>query len=135
MTRENLLPAWGILFIICAGLGFIPDSSVSVQALKTLFALAFFVPPGLLLYRAARENDQKDLLLIRRISAASLGLTLLLIIITILNAIRQDAFTAFLNVVLTIVSVPMLACHWWALSLFLWACLLVGSFRKTEKKR
>lgn len=135
MTKENLFPAWGILYIICAGLSFIPDSSVSIQALKTIFSIAFFVPPMLLLYRASRENDRKDLLLLRRISAASLGLTLLLIIITILNALRQDAFTVLLNILLTLVSMPMLVCRWWALSLFLWACLLVGSFRKPEKKK
>lgn len=130
MKKNSLLAAWGILFIICAGLGFIPSAQGAVRIFLTMVSLLFFVPPFLLLLEARKNHDKECLKLLRLFSALSLGLTVLLMIGNILAAVRSENLGIFLHVLLTIVSAPMMASNLWALSLFLWACLLFGSLPK-----
>lgn len=127
MKRKNLFALWGGFFIVCAGLGFIPNPSGILQAILTLCALGFFVPGGLLLYLAKREKDAHTLALIRNLSAASLVLTLGLLVLNFLTALKSAALGNVLHWILVIVSSPMVCSGYWALSLFLWACLLVAS--------
>ena len=51
-----LFALWGGLFILCAGLGFIPGFSRNVsagaQAVLTVLSVAFFAPPACLIYAA-----------------------------------------------------------------------------------
>ena len=48
MKKSFLLALWGGMFILCAGLGFVPDPTGAWRVLLTLLAVAFFVPPALL---------------------------------------------------------------------------------------
>ena len=133
MKRNLLYTLWGGLFILCAGLGFIPEPEGRLGLLLTLCALFFFLPPAFLLYQAQKQQDKETILLIRNLSALSLGLTLLLLILNFFTAFASEVLGRILHSVLVIVSSPMLCSGHWAMSLFLWACLLTVS-RKMLKR-
>lgn len=134
MKKSSLLALWGILYIICAGLGFIPEPEGGVRVLLLVISLLFFLPPAMVLRDAIRRGDKKTVRLIRLLSAASLGITLLLIILSILTAASGDAVGSVLNVLLVVLSAPMFCSNYWALSLFLWAALLTASFTAKKKE-
>ena len=121
MNRKFLYTAWAVLFILCAAFGFVPERSGAVQALLTVLSLVFFLPPAALLYKAAGKTRK----IVGLLSAASLGATLVVLVLNIALAARSTAVGDFLHGVLTVVSAPMLCCGAWALSLFLWASLLI----------
>ena len=95
----------------------------------TGLSLLFFLPPALLLWQAGQAGDLHTLRLIRNLSALSLALTLALLIGNFLVAFSSETLGQILHYVLIIVSCPMICSGHWALSLFLWACLLVASLR------
>lgn len=134
MKKSSLLALWGILYIICAGLGFIPEPEGGVRVLLLVISLLFFLPPAMVLRDAIRRGDKKTVRLIRLLSAASLGITLLLIILSILTAASGEALGSMLNVLLVVLSAPMFCSNYWALSLFLWAALLTASFTAKKKE-
>ena len=134
MSNKSLYSLWGVLFIICAALGFIPVPSGAVQAVFTLLSVLFFLPPVVLLYRAGKAGDRSAALLIRNLSLASLGLTLLVLILSVVSAIQSEFLGNFLHGILVIISTPMICSGYWVLSLFLWACLLVYSLQILRKK-
>ena len=133
MKKNVLFVLWGSLFSLCAGLGFIPEPAGTVRALLTALALSCFLPPALMLSRAARQRDTAILKLIRNLSALSLGLTLVLLILNFFTAFAPEALGMVLYYILVIVSSPMICSGHWALSLFLWACLLMASLRQLRK--
>lgn len=125
MGKTTLHTLWAAFYILCACLGFIQERSPSLQALLSCIALLFFLPPAVLLYQAGRKKDKKELTLLRNLSAASLGLTLLGLVLAIATAPRATA--EFFNLVLALVSAPMYCGNIWALSILLWACLFLAS--------
>ena len=133
MSKKLLFALWGGLFILCAGLGFIPGFSQNVsagaQAVLTVLAVAFFAPSACLIYGAKKEKDARTLKLVRGISLLSLGLTLLALVLNVLSAMG----TVTMGNVLFVVSSPMVCSGYWALSLFLWACLLIVSHSLLRK--
>ncbi len=129
MNKKLLYALWACLFIVCAGLGFIPEPEGTLQAVLTAASLLFFLPPAVLLYR----GDVSDAKLIRNFAALSLGLTLILLILNFLTALRSEFLGQVLHYTLVIVSSPMVCSGHWALSLFLWACLLMGSRKKCKR--
>ena len=126
MSKRALFTLWGLLFILCAGLGFLPMSVWWMTGLSLLF----FVPPAVLLVRARREKDRHTRLLVRNLSALSLGLTVVLLLLSFFTALSSETLGTAVHVILTVVSTPMITGGHWALSLFLWACLLMGSLKK-----
>ena len=133
MNSKMLYALWGGLFSLCAGLGFIPEPEGMVRTFLTALSLVCFVPPALLIYRAARQGDAATVTLIRNLSALSLGLTLLLLILNFFTAFASEALGRLLHSILVIVSSPMFCSGYWILSLFLWACLLTASLRQLRK--
>ena len=137
MSKKMLLALWGGLFILCAGLGFIPgfsrNVSVGAQAVLTVLSVAFFAPPACLIYAAKKEKDVHTLKLVRGISLLSLGLTLLALVLNVLSAMGTVTMGNALFGVLIVVSSPMVCSGYWALSLFLWACLLMVSHSLVKK--
>lgn len=133
MKKNVLCALWGGMFILCAGLGFIPNPQGAVKGLLTAIAVCFFVPPALLLYQSNQEKDTHALQLIRNLSLLSLGFSLAGILLNILSATGSEALGNVLYSVLIIVSSPMICCGNWALSLFLWACLLMESLTLLKK--
>ena len=135
MNQKFLFTLWGGLFSVCAAMGFIPDPAGVGRILLTLLSIAFFVPPALALYQAIQAGDQPVLRLIRNLSALSLCLTLVLLVLNFLSALRSETLGDILYNILTIVSSPMVCSGCWVLSLFLWACLLMVSLKGLRKKK
>ena len=127
MKNRFLFALWGALFILCAGLGFIPEPSGVVKGLLTGLSILFFLPPAMLVWRGRREKDRTSLLLVRNLSIASLSLSVVLIIANFLTAFRSELLGDILHGVLVVVSSPMICSGHWAMSLFFWACLLIAS--------
>ena len=125
MNKKYLFILWGVLFVLCAGLGFLPETSGWTTAASVLF----FLPPALLLYK----GDRNTVLLVRNLSALSLGVTLVTLILNFVLAVSSETLGNILHYVLTIVSAPMMCSGYWVLSLFLWACLLMVSLKRLKK--
>ena len=121
MRKKWLLRIWGLLFVLCSGLGFLPEPQGAAEALLKLASLCFFIPPFLLLRRAKPDQDRDTVLLIRNLSA----LSLVLLAANFLSVLADRRLGDLLYCMLVIVSSPMICSGFWALSLFLWACLLV----------
>ena len=130
MKKSTLLLIWGILYIICAGLGFIPEPQGIVRAMLFLVSLLFFLPPAVLLYRGKTQGDRDAVRLVRWLSAASLGLTLICLCGNILAALGGDELGDIMHILLGLVSAPMFCSNFWVVPLFLWAVLLITSFKK-----
>lgn len=133
MISKLLFALWGILFSLCAGLGFIPEPQGLMASVLTVLSLLSFLPPCLLLYLAVRNGNRRDILLIRNLSALSLGLTLAALIANFLTAFSSEAVGQIFYHILIIVSSPMVCSGHWAMSLFLWACLLTVSLRQGKR--
>ena len=134
MNKHGLFALWGALFALCATLGFLVPQSNALQILMTLLSVAFFVPPALLLRRSARDGDQNTIALIRNLSLASLVLTALLITANFFSALGSALVGNILNSLLIIISTPMVCSGYWALSLFLWACLMITAAKLLKQK-
>ena len=134
MKKSALFAAWGGMFILCAGLGFIPGPEGALRGLLTAAALVFFLPPALILWQANNKKDWAAVRLVRNLSLLSLGLTALLIVLNIACAMASPLVGSLLNSLLTVISSPMICWGNWALSLFCWACLMVVSFSLLRKK-
>ena len=127
MKKKSLFALWGGLFLVCGGLGFVPEPAGVVRWLLTVLSILFFLPPAVLVYQGRKTGDAHLLALIRNLSALSLGLTALLLILNFLTAFRSEVLGNILHAVLVVVSSPMICSGYWVLSLFLWACLLTAS--------
>lgn len=129
MKNRFLYALWGALFILCAGLGFIPESDGGLKFLRTGLSILFFLPPALLIWKARQERNRAALLLVRNLSIASLSLSVALIIANFLTVFRSQLLGDILHGILVVVSSPMICGGHWAMSLFLWACLLIASLK------
>ena len=129
MKSQFLYALWGTLFILCAGLGFIPEPAGVLRVLLTGLSILFFLPPAVLVWKGRREKDRMALSLVRNLSIASLSLSVLLIIANFLTVFRSELLGDILHGVLVVVSSPMICSGHWAMSLFFWACLLISSAR------
>lgn len=133
MKNRILYAAWGGLFLICAGLGFLSEPAGWVRGILTAVSLLFFLPPALLLREADIRKNRRTAALIGYLASLSLGLTLILLTLNILSAFWSEQVGMFLHGLLTVVSAPMMASGYWVLSLFLWACLLISSLAIRKK--
>ena len=135
MTKRNLYIAWGALYVICAGLGFIPAPQGGDFWFLLILSLIFFIPPTILTYQAVKSGDLKELKRIRAICLISLGLTVMMLGLNFLSV----GFTAmggkFVYWLLILVSSPMVCGQIWVISLFLWGCLLSASWQEIFKRR
>lgn len=127
MSRKTVYILWGALFALCAGLGFVTEPRGVLRWLLTALSVVFFLPPAYLLVTARRQGDRDTCCLIRNLAALSLALTLLTLIANVMFAVGSQRLGLFLHGVLVVVSSPMICSGYWALSLFLWACILIGA--------
>ena len=130
MNTKWLWALWAVLFSLCAGLGFIPEPEGVLNIVMILLSVVFFLPPCLLL----RSADRSAAKLIRNLSAMSLALTLVLLILSFVTAFSSEILGQVLHYVLVIVSSPMICSGHWAMSLFLWACLLIASRKQKNQE-
>ena len=125
MNRNFLFLLWGLFFILCAGLGFLPE----VSGWMTALSLLFFLPPALLL----AKQERNTVLLVRNLAILSLSVTLVVLILNFVLAVSSETLGNILHSILAIVSAPMLCSGYWVLSLFCWACLLMASLKLLKK--
>ena len=123
MSNKHLYGIWGILYILCAVMGFIPEPEESYSGFMTFLSVLFFVPGFALLYRGEKKT-------VRILSIVSLSATALCIILNVFSVGMSTDMGDFLYSLLALVSVPMYCSRFWLVSLFLWACLLMGSIMK-----
>ena len=133
MKKKILYGSWICLYILCAGLGHIAQPEGAQALALTILGVLFFVPGFLLLADARRSADAKQLLQLRWISGLSLGLTLAAVLLNIVSALGSDVLGSVMYEILIFVSVPMICCRYWALSLFLWACILLAALPGKKK--
>ena len=135
MKKSYLFALWGGLFVLCAALGFIPSPGAALKILLTLLSVAFFIPGALLLRYAALNKDRNTATLVRNLAAASLVLTLVLLIGNFFSVLGSARLGSILHTLLIIVSSPMICSQYWVLSLFLWACLMIWSLQILKQKK
>ena len=133
MKKIGLYTLWAALYIICVALGTITGAEGIQKAALSCMALVFFVPGIWLLVDAKREKDRKEQMRIFLISAVSLGLTVLFLLLNFASIFFSEEVGAVLHDMLNLVSAPMYCAQSWVLSLFLWACLLVAAMPRKKK--
>lgn len=135
MNTTAYYALWAGLFLLCAGLGFIPEPQGFGKFCLVLLSIGFFIPPALLLRHAEKKNDPLNIRLVRNLAFTSLILTLVLIIANFMSILAPEAVGNILYTLLVIVSAPMVCAQYWILSLFGWACLMfwAGSLLKSKK--
>lgn len=130
MTVSLLYALWGGLYVLCAGLGFIPAAAGFGKAILVLLSLCFFAPGFLIL----RKGKKKDFRRVRNLSILSLSVTLVLIVANVLSVLASQTVGAVLNALLILCSAPMFCGQYWVLSLFLWACLMLAGIQRLRGK-
>ena len=133
MKNRNLYIAWGVLYIFCTALSFVPSREGLYFALRMGLALGFFLPPAMLLYRSVKRSDKKTVQLIRALSILSLAATLVAMVLNLMTVGATAAAGRLMYWVLVIVSTPMICMEIRGISLFLWACLLFVSLKHLKK--
>lgn len=128
MKRSSLYAVWGILYIICTGLGFIPEPEKSVRIFLLVIAVLFFVPPGVLMWDALQHGNRKEIRHLGLLAALSLGATAVMLVVSILTAFQAAWVGTVCHVLLVLVSTPMFCSNYWVVSLFLWAVLLLTAW-------
>ena len=135
MVKKSLSIAWGIMFALCAGLGFFSNPAGVARAAMIALAVLTFVPPGVLIFLSWKTRAMDTLRLIRNLSAASLGCTLAVLVVSFLTAMEAEWVGNALHAALTIISSPMICGQIWILSLLLWAGLMWTCILLLKKKK
>lgn len=130
MSYTVLYSIWGVLFALTAALGFIPSPEGAVFYLTRSLTVLFFVPGWLILRKAKREDAPFHRKTVRNLCLASLGTTVVVLVLNLMSAGWPESVGNALHAALTIVSAPMLCGSAYVLSLFLWGCLLMGAIHK-----
>lgn len=134
MKEKILYAVWGCLYILCVGLGFINGAEGFGKFVLVLISVLFFVPGAMILYEGVKAKNKKTLVRVRIISVASLVLTMIAWIANVMSISASEEVGNVLYEILVLVSAPMICSQYWVLSLFLWACLLMASFKRIQKK-
>ena len=133
VKKSYVYIAWGVLYAICVGLSFVAPESGFEKALLVLCGLIFFLPPAYLLWRAGKENCRKTLLILRLLSIGVLALSTALLMLNMLSVYWSPRTGLVLYVLLVMFAPPVGCIQSWALSLFLWACVLMVTIRPGRK--
>ena len=135
MSNLFLSIIWAFLYAACAILGFIPSPSGAISGLLISASILFFLPPTVLLLRAAKQKNQKLIKQIRNVSLIWLVTALVLIVLNILSVMSSELTGIVLYYMLIIIASPMVCGQYWIISLFLWACLLMASWQQLRKMK
>ncbi len=131
MTKTYLYILWAVLYAGCAALGIFnapPWAGISG-------CIAFFIPPAVLLWRAAKGKDRKQLQLLRSLSLIWLGMTLVLLILNILSVAMTETAGTVLHYLLVVLPSPMFCGQQWIVTIFLWACVLMTTLQQLRKTK
>ena len=133
MSNTVLYALWGVLYALCAGLGFVTEPENSMRILMTALAVAHFAAPFALSYRAGKKQDVRTLKLVRNLSGCWLVLAAVLLAGNFLSVLASERVGNLMHILLTIVASPMVASGNWALTIFLWACVFFDARSKLKK--
>lgn len=133
MKQKITWVLWAVLYVLCVWLGILGQPGGVGNVLYLLTALIFFIPGVLLLYWGITEKNRKQVLGVRITAICSLSLTMALLIANFCSVLLSETAGNVLYTILVVVSAPMVCSGYWVLSLFLWACLLMGSLLKVKK--
>ena len=133
MKEKILYAAWACLYVLCVGLAFIDSPQGFGKYILILIELLFFLPGVWLLVEGLRKSNRKLLRRLRSVCICSLALTMIFIMAFFLSVNASEATSETLLDILTLISAPMFCSGNWALSWFLWACLLMGTLCKSNK--
>lgn len=137
LLKEKILYlSWLCMYVLCAGLGTIPETGRNTvgHIVLTILSVLFFIPGTLLLYDGITKDIKRLRVTVRVISLISLILTLSMIILNIVLIRAWETVENLLNDLLILVSAPMYCAYWKGLGPFFWACLFVSSFPRMWKK-
>ena len=134
MNKKLSFTIWGVLFAVCAALGFVPQPEGALQVLMVILALGFFGLGGWILWQAGQRNDAATVSLIRSLSVISLVLTFVMLLANFASVFTSQWLGDLLHYMLVVISTPMFCTPNWAMSLFFWACLMVVSHKMLVKK-
>ena len=132
MKKVFLYWLWGFFYLLCAFISNVQSPTGGQRVALVILSLSFFIPPLLLLTDARKKEDKKTLFVLRLISILSLSLTLVALIVNIAAVNASETLSVVLHQVLIFASVPMICCGYYALSMFLWACLLFATLPKKK---
>ncbi len=133
MNTTSYYTVWAGFFILCAGLGFIPEPGGFLKFCLVGLSIGFFIPPACLLKYSRKRGDLLNIRIVRNLAFASLGLTVLLILANFMTVLAPEWVGNMLYILLTIVSAPMICSQYWVLSLFGWACLMIWANSMLKK--
>ena len=132
--QMKLSAAWAVMYTVCLVFGFLPPRNDLLLVLEVALALGFFVPPAMLLRYAIATGRKNTVRYLRNLSLASLGTTLVFLVLNFLSVYFTAGIGTVLYHVLIFVSVPMVCAQHWFISLFCWACLLMVCLQEMKKK-
>lgn len=124
MKKSVVYTLWGVLYAICVGLSFVAAEGFG-KVLLTLTGVIFFLPPAYLLWK----QDRKTVRFLRILSICVLVLAMVLIALNFMSANWSARIGLAMYVLLVMFTAPMVCCQYWALGLFLWACVLMVTLR------
>ena len=130
MKKSYIYAIWGVLYCICVGLGFVPNPAGFGKVLLVLTSLIFFLPPFYLLWQARKEKCRRTVLVLRLLSGGILILSLVLLVLNFMSVNWGVQAGLTMYVLLVMFTAPMVCSQYWALSLFLWACILMVSLKR-----
>ncbi len=133
MKNLVLFVLWGCLHVLCVGLGTVREPEGFGKALLVLTSLIYFLPAILILWDGISHSKRKQTSAVRWIAMASLGLTLILLVVNFLSVGASTHTGRLVYDLLNVVSAPMLCSQYWVVSLFVWACLFWASFFKKKR--
>jgi hypothetical protein len=135
MKKTALYIAWFCLFLATVIFGSVEPGSKGMKIVMIALSVAFFIPPGILMYQGISRGDRAQVVLLRKISLISLAATFVLLVANFLSASASQQVGDVLYAVLIIVSAPMVCSRFWIISLFAWACILMTSLMYCPKKK
>ena len=135
MTKRNLYIFWAALYVLCAVLGFAPNPKGAEYGFLLVLSLIFFIPPIVLIYKAAKRGDVAELKRIRLISLIWLWLTLVMLALNFLSVSFTATAGNFVYWLLIVASSPMVCGQIWVIPIFLWGCILSASWQEIFKRR
>ena len=123
MKKNTILYiVWAVLYCACVGFSFVSNRNLGGKIFLIGLNLVFYVPPFVLAIKALKT--------LRWISVSVLVLATVMLVLNILS-VKFSARVGLIMYVLLAVLAPPLACaQQFALSLFLWACLLMLTIQK-----
>ena len=135
MTKtKKLWIAWAVLYGICTMLSFFISVPGIFSGVMTVLSIGFFVPGLLLILEGKKQGSGALLKKVRLVCLLSLGLTLFTIVLNFFSVNASAVWGIAAYWFLILVSTPMVCSQFWVISLFLWACLLMGSITCLKKK-